>query len=162
LAEILGLLQLRLRWRRELLLLELGVLGVTVLRRLPLSLLGSLVLLILIEAALLLCRILAVQLSVAKTRAWCRLWSKCLISVWTFGLLDNRGIGRVLLLIRLLLGTLVLIGAVVIYPALLLIATFGVEWGPTVLILRMWNKLLRLLLVLMILRWYLRRVGVLL
>ena len=73
------------------------------------------------------------------------------------------------MLIRLLLWwlrTLMSVGAVVLYPALLLIATFGaysVEWGPTVLILmRVWNKMLRVLLILNILWRYLRRVGILL
>ena len=144
-----------------LLLLKLGVLGMAVLRRLPLSLLRSLLLLILVVAALLLCKILTVQLSVARTRARCRLLSKLLISVRTLRLLNNWRVVLVLVLIGLLLWllrTLVLVGAVVIYPALLLIATFSaysVEWGPIVLIL-VWSKVLRVLLILNIFRRDLR------
>ena len=56
LTKVLRLLWLRLRWGSKLLLLllELGVLWVAVLRRLPLSLLRSLLLLVLIVVALLL------------------------------------------------------------------------------------------------------------
>ena len=72
-------------------------------------------------------------------------------------------------LIRLvlwLLRPLVLVGAVVLYPALLLIATFGaysVEWGPAELsLVRVRSKMLGVLLVLDVLRRHLRRTGVLL
>lgn len=67
-----------------------------------------------------------------------------------------------------LLRALVLVGAVMVYPALLLIATFGaysVECGPVELsLMRVWSKMLGVLLVLVldVLWWYLRRTGVLL
>jgi hypothetical protein len=60
----------------------------------------------------------------------------------------------------------VLVGAVVLYPALLLIATFGaysVEWGPAELsLVRVRSKMLGVLLVLDVLWGHLRRTGVLL
>lgn len=99
LTEVLGLLRLRLGWRRKLLLLLLLVmvaLRVTVLRRLPLSLLSRLLLLILIVIALLLSNILAVQLSVYGSRAWGRLWCKGLVCVRTLRLLGNRRVVLVL------------------------------------------------------------------
>lgn len=72
-------------------------------------------------------------------------------------------------LIRLvlwLLRPLVLVGAVVLYPALLLIATFGaysVEWGPAELsLVRVRSKMLGVLLILDVLWGHLRRTGVLL
>jgi hypothetical protein len=72
-------------------------------------------------------------------------------------------------LVRLLLWLLrplVLVGAVVLYPALLLIATFGaysVEWGPAELsLVRVRSKMLGVLLVLDVLWGHLRRTGVLL
>ena len=58
-----------------------------------------------------------------------------------------------------------LVGAVVFYPALLLIATFGaysVEWGPVLTLMRARTKLLGMLLVLDILWWNFRCTGVLL
>lgn len=82
LADILGLLRLRLCWGHKLLLLLILVtLWVTVLRRLALRLLSSLLLLILIIMALLLCDILTVQLSGWRSRAWCRLRGKDLVCV---------------------------------------------------------------------------------
>lgn len=73
------------------------------------------------------------------------------------------------LLVRLLLRLLravVLAGAVVLHPALLLVATFGaysVEWGSTVLpLVRVWSELLRGLLILQVLWRHLRYAGVLL
>jgi len=72
-------------------------------------------------------------------------------------------------LIRLLLWLLrplMLVGAVVLYPALLLIATFGaysVEWGPAELsLVRVRSKTLGVLLILDVLGGHLRRTGVLL
>lgn len=72
-------------------------------------------------------------------------------------------------LIRLLLWLLrplVMVGAVVLYPALLLIATFGaysVEWGPAELsLVRVRSKMLGVLLILDVLRGHLRRARVLL
>lgn len=167
LTKVLRLLQLRLRRRRKLrLLLELGVLWKSVL---SLSLLGSLLLLILIEVALLLHKVLAVWRSFSRTWAWCSWWSKGLIPVRTLGMLNDRLVALVLLLVGLLLWwlrTLVLIRAVVLYPALFLKATFGVysvEWGPIVLILvRVWNELLSVLLILVVFGWHLRGIGVLL
>lgn len=59
-----------------------------------------------------------------------------------------------------------LVGAVMLYPALLLIASFGaysVEWGPAVLsLVRVCSELLCVLLVLEVLGRNLRRTGVLL
>lgn len=58
-----------------------------------------------------------------------------------------------------------LVGAVVFYPALLLIATFGaysVEWGPVLTLVRIRTKLLGMLLVLNIFRWHFRCTGILL
>lgn len=84
-------------------------------------------------------------------------------------MLNDRLVALVLLLVGLLLWwlrTLVLIRAVVLYPALFLKATFGVysvEWGPIVLILvRVWNELLSVLLILVVFGWHLRGIGVLL
>jgi hypothetical protein len=113
---------------------------------------------------------LTVQLSVPRARTWRGLWSKGLISVYTLGMLGNRLIVLILLLIRLLLWllwTLALIGAEVIYPALLLIVSFRthsvVEWGPIVLlVVRVCCKLRWVLLKLYVFRRYLRRVGILL
>jgi len=84
LADILGLLRLRLCWgcKLLLLLLILVTLWMTVLRRLALRLLSSLLLLlILIIMALLLCDILTVQLSGWRSRTWCRLRGKDLVCV---------------------------------------------------------------------------------
>jgi hypothetical protein len=81
LTEVLGLLRLRLGWRRKLLLLVLVDLGETVLRRLTLSLLRRLLLLVRIVIALLLGDVLTVQLSVCGSRAWGRLWCKRLVCV---------------------------------------------------------------------------------
>lgn len=58
-----------------------------------------------------------------------------------------------------------LVGAVVFYPALLLVATFGaypVEWGPVLTLVRVRAKLLGMLLVLNILWWHFRCISVLL
>ena len=72
-------------------------------------------------------------------------------------------------LIRLLLWLLrplMLVGTIVLYPALLLIATFGaysVEWGPAELsLVRVRSKMLGVLLILDVLGGHLRRTGVLL
>ena len=80
-TKVLGLLRLRLRWWRKLLLLVLVDLGETVLRRLTLSLLRRLLLLVWIVIALLLRDVLTVQLSVCGSRAWGRLWCKRLVCV---------------------------------------------------------------------------------
>ena len=81
LTEVLGLLRLRLRRRRKLLLRVLVDLGETVLRRLTLSLLKRLLLLVRIVVALLLSDVLTVQLSVCGSRAWGRLWCERLVCV---------------------------------------------------------------------------------
>ena len=81
LTEVLGLLRLRLRWRRKLLLRVLVDLSETVLRRLTLSLLRRLLLLVRIVVALLLSDVLTVQLSVCGSRAWGRLWCERLVCV---------------------------------------------------------------------------------
>jgi hypothetical protein len=81
LTEVLGLLRLRLRWRRKLLLRVLVDLSETVLRRLTLSLLRRLLLLVRIVVALLLSDVLTVQLSVCGSRAWGRLWGERLVCV---------------------------------------------------------------------------------
>jgi len=99
------------------------------------------------------------RLSVLEERAWHVLWAKGLVVVRGLWGLNGRLVGLVLLLlVPLLLQTLtlVLLGAVLIYPALGRIAPLGAypaKWGPIVLFLmRLGNKLLlRLLPVLLIL-----------
>lgn len=85
-------------------------------------------------------------------------------------MLSNWLVFLILRLVRLLLLRLlravVLAGAVVLHPALLLVATFGaysVEWGSIVLsLVRVWSELLRVLLILQVLWRDLRYAGILL
>jgi hypothetical protein len=159
----------RLRWRREVLLLILGSL---ILRLRLLSLLLCLLLLLILVVTLLLLRdILTVLSSVSRMRVRRTLGLKSLILGW--GRLARRWIASVLLrlmrrlVLLLLLEAVVLLGAVVllIYPALRVITptSFGVyagDWGPKLLLVRIRCKLRRVRLVWAVFRGRLRRVVV--
>lgn len=158
-------------------MLVVGSLLLDILRRMLLQLLGLLLrllllLLLVLIILLLLGVFLRLKLGVVRVRARRRLGIKSLVLVGALLCLHLRLITLVLLLLLrlLLLGrdTLVMVGAIVVYPALGAVATapFGVyssEWGRILLLLRIGYKLLLgMLLVVNILRRWLRRVVFLL
>lgn len=108
------------------------------------------------------------QLSVREQGAWRALWVERLILVRPLRVLHGRLVALVLLRACLLLWlletlSLVLIGAVVVYPALGLVAALSADpakWGPTILFLmRVGSKLLVLLVALLVCTIFGRHLG---
>lgn len=158
--QFLGGVRLRLRRRREMLLLVVCSLLRMVLRRMSLRLLRVLLLLLIVDLLLLWCTVgrLTMRL-VHQQRAWRILGVEGLIFVGILRRLSGRLVALVLLLLAWLLLwlqslTLVVVGAVLRYPALGSIAPLSahpVEWGPILLLLRVGDELLLLLLLLRVL-----------
>jgi hypothetical protein len=175
-GDVLALARLSGGGRELLLLLVMGRRLLRVLRGLLLQLLcllRLLCLLLLISVVILLLGVI-LRLKLGSTDVWARrrLGVESLILVRTLRLRQRGLVALVLLLLLLLMllcwllcrETLVLFGAIAVYPALSAIAPFGVdpsEWGPIVrLLLRIWRELLRVLLVCNVLWRRLRRVVV--